>query len=158
LTENSPPYNLNHNDNQYGYNMKAIDITEIEALEQQRKQATEALEISGNFVKCQRCRRSIKMRDKPFRSISSVGAKLETRIKNVQNYKPGYLREEDKQKLLQELREKLAAVDAEAQKRDWLRAVPLFYIPKLGSYVCYRCSFRSMISTHLYILLIICTL
>ena len=46
------------------------DIEQIEKWDRQREHAIESLEISGNFVKCQRCRLPQRMHKEPVRPIN----------------------------------------------------------------------------------------
>jgi hypothetical protein len=59
-------------------------LEEVEKMERQRSQAIEALEISDNMVKCQRCRNAIPIVGKTSRPANDRVAILQARIKWIE--------------------------------------------------------------------------
>jgi hypothetical protein len=86
-------------------------------MERQRSQAIEALEISGNSVKCQRCGIAVPIVGKLARPYNDRLAILQKRIKWIENYSRGNTNRPSYINDLKALKQELAAIRTRSQGR-----------------------------------------
>jgi adenine-specific DNA methylase len=99
-------------------------IEEIEAMERQRSQAIEALEIFDHSVKCQRCGNAVPIVGKLTKVNNDRIGILQKRIKWIENYRHGNTRYNDND--LKALKQEVAELLEEDAKYDKLRSLPLY--------------------------------
>jgi hypothetical protein len=109
-------------------------LEEIEQIKRQRSQAIEALEISGNSVKCQRCGITVPIVGKLSRPHNYRVVILQ-QIKWMENYYHGVNINN-----LKELKQELACLLEQDAKADRLRSLPLYSCRITGfKFVCSGC-------------------
>jgi hypothetical protein len=106
-------------------------------MEKQRSLAIEALEISSDYVKCQKCSMDIPIVGKLARPHNDRVAILQKRIRWMENYYHGNRSNANDLKLL---KAELAELLEEDAKTNLLRCLPLYSCRITGwKFVCSRC-------------------
>jgi len=103
-------------------------LEEIEQMERQRSQAIESLEISNDFVKCQKCGDAVQMPNSNHKPYSLRIHTLQSRIKRIEShYYRGNSNNNKKNDDLETIKAELAELEEEEEaKADKLTNLPLY--------------------------------
>jgi hypothetical protein len=111
-------------------------LEEIEQMDRQGSQAIEALQISNDSVKCQRCGNAIPIVGKLTKASNDGIGILQKRIKWIENYSHGNANDG-----LNQLKSELEDLLKEDAKADKLRILPLYSCRIIAGwkFVCSKC-------------------
>jgi hypothetical protein len=115
-------------------------LEEVEEMERQQSQAIEALEISGNHVKCQQCGMAVPMLRTLTKPKSNRIDALQKQIKWIEHYHSRGNNNTTKDNDLKQLKAELAELMEEEAEAEALRCLPLYSCRITGwKFVCSKC-------------------